>query len=67
MVNINNPNKKLIRQHMALGIKKNSLPKEYSNKNTSKLEIEVDKAPYVLIIVFFIFGIFLYLVQLIIN
>ena len=40
--------------------------KEYS-KNTSKFEIEVDKAPYVLIVVMFIFGIFLYLVQLIIN
>ena len=67
MVNINNRNKKLIIQHMALGIKKNSLPKEFSNKNTSKFEIEVDKAPYVLIVVMFIFEIFLYLVQLIIN
>ena len=67
MVNINNPNKKLIRQHMALGIKKNSLPKEYSNKNTSKLEIEVDKAPYVLIVVFFIFGIFISSINLFLN
>ena len=59
MVNINNLNKKLNRKNMALGIKKNSLHKEFSNKNTSKFEIEVDKAPYVLIVVFFIFGIFL--------